>query len=492
MKPSGIGGQAVIEGIMMRNRDVYAVAVRKPNKEIEIKREKNSMFTEKYKFLNFPIVRGVFNFVDSLVMGIKTLTYSSSFYEDEEDSKDTKVDEVGRKIFKDRFEAVVMAATVLFSIALAVAIFMVLPYLISRLLSNIIVSKTVLNLVEGIIRIAIFIVYMLLISLMKDIKRVFMYHGAEHKCINCIENGLELNVANVRKSSREHKRCGTSFMLLVMFVSVVFFIFIHLENPVLQVVVRLLLVPVIAGVSYEIIRFAGRNDNAFVNIISKPGMWMQKLSTKEPDDDMIEVAIKAVEAVFDWRDFLAKYDTLEDYPCAKKTKPAASGADVADISEASSRKIKVKRSGADSALKTAKADKAGKADMDKTGKRISMAPAGGTVSESVPAGDKDRKTGPVQEEAKAARPAQAKAVERELKEARREMCIARMEEELTKANYDALPDALADSLEEENSQSEHASSMDAAKGNSNPLAEHTEEFVMDIPTFKKRDKKNKK
>ncbi len=484
MKPSGIGGQAVIEGIMMRNRDVYAVAVRKPNKEIEIKREKTSMFTEKYKFLNFPIIRGVFNFVDSLVMGIKTLTYSSSFYEDEGDSKDTRVDEVGRKIFKDRFEAVVMAATVLFSIALAVAIFMVLPYLISRLLSNIIVSKTVLNLVEGIIRIAIFIVYMLLISLMKDIKRVFMYHGAEHKCINCIENGLELNVANVRKSSREHKRCGTSFMLLVMFVSVVFFIFIHLENPVLQVVVRLLLVPVIAGVSYEIIRFAGRNDNVFVNIISKPGMWMQKLSTKEPDDDMIEVAIKAVEAVFDWRDFLAKYDTLDDYPCAKKAKPAADGADMEDISE-SSRKIKVKRAGADSALKASKADKAGKADINK-GKIT------GKVSEFVPAEDKEKTAEPKQEEAKAARPAQAKAVERELKEARREMCIARMEEELTKANYDALPDALADSLEEENSQSEHASSKDASKGNDDLPAEYTEEFVMDIPTFKKRDKKNKK
>ncbi|MGN0481445.1 MAG: DUF1385 domain-containing protein, partial [Lachnospiraceae bacterium] len=206
MKPSGIGGQAVIEGIMMRNKDVYSVAVRKPDKEIEVKVEKTRMLTEKYKFLNFPVIRGVFNFVDSLVMGIKTLTYSSSFYEDEEEEKDTKADEVGKAVFKDRFESVLMALTVLVSIALAVGIFMVLPYFISRLLSNVIASKTILNLVEGIIRIIIFVVYMLLISLMNDIKRVFMYHGAEHKCINCIENGLELNVANVRKSSREHKR----------------------------------------------------------------------------------------------------------------------------------------------------------------------------------------------------------------------------------------------------------------------------------------------
>lgn len=447
MKPSGIGGQAVIEGIMMRNKDIYAVAVRKPDKEIEIKRSRASMLTEKYKFLNLPIIRGIFNFVDSLVLGIKTLTYSSSFYEDEEGTNNTKIDEVGSRIFKDRFESVVMALTVLVSIALAVGIFMVLPYMISRLLSNVIVSKTILNIVEGIIRIAIFIAYMLLISLMKDIRRVFMYHGAEHKCINCIENGLELNVANVRKSSREHKRCGTSFLLLVMFVSVVFFIFIHLGNPVLQIVVRLLLVPVIAGVSYEIIRYAGKNDNTFVKIISKPGMWLQRLSTKEPDDDMIEVAIKAVEAVFDWRKFLAEYDTLEDYPCSKNKKSE-------------------------------------KAETPEVAAEVSIAGQDRKVNESKPAKVSKTNAKP----AKTFKQVSEKDVERELKEARREMCIAQMEEELTRENYEALPDALYDGGED----SENSATDTFAAGKNTTLAEHAEEFVMDIPTFKKREKKNKK
>lgn len=446
MKPSGIGGQAVIEGIMMRNKDVYSVAVRKPDKEIEVKVEKTRMLTEKYKFLNFPVIRGVFNFVDSLVMGIKTLTYSSSFYEDEEEEKDTKADEVGKAVFKDRFESVLMALTVLVSIALAVGIFMVLPYFISRLLSNVIASKTILNLVEGIIRIIIFVVYMLLISLMNDIKRVFMYHGAEHKCINCIENGLELNVANVRKSSREHKRCGTSFMLLVMFISVIFFIFIHMDNAFWQVVVRLLLVPVIAGVSYEIIRWAGRHDNVFVNIISKPGMLLQKLSTKEPTDDMIEVAIAAVEAVFDWKTFLAKYDSLEDYPCSRKKQSLT--VDV-EQTEEGTRKVDVR------AARSLKRNNG---------------------FEQVNVSDKEEiiTKEPVRENIKTADV--SKAMEREFREARREICIARMEEELTRENYDSLPDALDDA-------------DNTTAGNSDPLAEETEQFAMDIPTFKKRDRK---
>jgi len=307
MKPSGIGGQAVIEGIMMRNKDVYSVAVRKPDNEIVVIKKENKLLTQKYKILNFPIIRGVINFVESLVVGTSTLTYSASFYEDPQEQKPTHVDKFAKVVFKDKLESVVMAVTVLISIAFAVGLFMIAPYYISRTLSNYIPSKGVLNLVEGLIRVFIFIIYILLISLMKDIQRVYMYHGAEHKCINCIEHGLVLNVENVRKSSRLHKRCGTSFLFFVMFISVIFFIFIRVSNPFGQIAIRLVLVPIIAGVSYEIIRWAGKSDNIVVKIISKPGMWLQALTTREPDDDMIEVAIRAVEEVFDWKKFLEEY-----------------------------------------------------------------------------------------------------------------------------------------------------------------------------------------
>jgi len=307
MKPSGIGGQAVIEGIMMRNKDVYSVAVRKPDNEIVVIKKDNKLLTQKYMILNLPIIRGVINFVESLVVGTSTLTYSASFYEDPQEQKPTHVDKFAKAIFKDKLESVVMAITVLISIAFAVGLFMISPYYISRLLSNYIPSKGVLNLVEGLVRVFIFIIYIMLISLMKDIRRVYMYHGAEHKCINCIEHGLELNVENVRKSSKLHKRCGTSFLFFVMFISVIFFIFIRVSNPFWQVAMRLILVPIIAGVSYEIIRWAGKSDALFVRIISRPGMWLQALTTREPDDDMIEVAIKAVEAVFDWKQFLKEY-----------------------------------------------------------------------------------------------------------------------------------------------------------------------------------------
>lgn len=308
MKPSGIGGQAVIEGIMMRNKDVYSVAVRKPDNEIEVMKKESKLLTEKHEWLNFPIIRGIFNFIDSLVLGMSTITYSASFYDEEpREMEPTPIDSAAKAVFKDKLDSILMAVTVLFSIAFAVVLFMLTPYFVSRLLSKIIVSKGALNLIEGLIRVAIFIGYILAISIMKDIKRVFMYHGAEHKCINCIENGLELNVDNVRISSRHHKRCGTSFLFFVMFVSIVFFIFISVDNPFWQIIIRLLLVPVIAGVSYELIRWAGRSESAFVNTISKPGMWLQSLTTREPDDDMIEVGIRAVEAVFDWKTFLKEY-----------------------------------------------------------------------------------------------------------------------------------------------------------------------------------------
>lgn len=307
MKPSGIGGQAVIEGIMMRNKDKYSIAVRKPDNDIEVTVRDCKVLTEKHKWMGYPIIRGVVSFIDSLVTGISTINYSASFYDDPEEQKKTKADEIGKSLFKDKLESVLMAFTVILSVFIAVGLFMLLPYFVSRLVKGYVASKTLLNFIEGLVRVAIFILYLLVISLMKDIKRTFMYHGAEHKCINCIENGARLTTENVMNSSRYHKRCGTSFLFIVMFISVVFFIFIRVDNTALQIVIRLLLVPVIAGVSYEFIRWAGKNDNGFTMVLSKPGMWLQKLTTREPDEDMVEVAIKAVEEVFDWKAFLEEY-----------------------------------------------------------------------------------------------------------------------------------------------------------------------------------------
>ena len=314
MKPSGIGGQAVIEGIMMRNKNKYSIAVRKPDNEIEVVVKESRDLTEKHQWLNFPIIRGIVSFVDSLVTGISTINYSASFYDDPAEQEKTKIDEVGKNILKDKFESVLMAVTVILSIFFAIGLFMVLPYLAARLVSKYIISKTLLNFIEGVVRLLIFVIYILLISMMKDIKRTFMYHGAEHKCINCIENGARLTPENVKNSSRYHKRCGTSFLFFVMFISIVFFIFIRVDNTALQILIRILLIPVIAGVSYEVIRWAGKNDNAFVRVLSKPGMWFQKLTTREPDMDMIEVAIRAVEEVFDWRQFIAEYYSEADNP----------------------------------------------------------------------------------------------------------------------------------------------------------------------------------
>lgn len=308
----GIGGQAVLEGIMMKNQDKYAVAVRKPNQEIEVKVDEYKSFCEGKKILSLPFIRGIFNFVDSMVLGIKTLMYSSEFYEEEEEvQEDTLADKAVKSVFKEKAEDVLMGLTVLFSVFFSVALFIVLPYLISEFMKNSleIRSNTALSVVEGVVRIVIFILYIVLISLMKDIKRTYMYHGAEHKCINCIEDGKELNVANVRTSSRLHRRCGTSFLFLVMFISIVAFILVSSLMPadvgkLFKIVVRLLLIPVIAGISYEVLRLAGKNDSLIVRMISAPGMALQKLTTKEPDDSMIEVAISAVEAVFDWKQYL--------------------------------------------------------------------------------------------------------------------------------------------------------------------------------------------
>ncbi len=298
MKYSGIGGQAVIEGVMMKNKDKYAVAVRKPDGEIEVKVDEVKGLSRKSPVFRAPIIRGMINFIDSLVMGMSTLTYSASFFEEDDDDKKKTPEE------KKKSDTIFSIVTVIISIVLAVGIFMVGPYYLSLLIGKYIKNDTVVILIEGVIRVAIFVGYVSLISLMKDIKRVYMYHGAEHKCINCIEHGLELNVENVRRSSKEHKRCGTSFMLIVMCISILVLMLVRFDSRVLRLLARIVLIPVIAGISYEILRFAGTHDNKFTNIMSKPGLLLQGLTTKEPDDDMIEVGIKSVEAVFDWREYL--------------------------------------------------------------------------------------------------------------------------------------------------------------------------------------------
>ena len=304
---SGIGGQAVLEGIMMKNGEQYAIAVRKPDGEIEVEVDTYHSVIHGSKLLKIPFVRGIFNFVDSLILGMKSLNFSSTFYEDE-DAKETVVDKALDKVSKDRAEKIFTTLVTVFSLVLAVGIFMVLPYFLTSLFQDYIRNASLMAIIEGVIRIVIFVLYVLAISLMKDIRRVYMYHGAEHKCIDCIEKGRPLTVRNVMRSSKQHKRCGTSFMLFVMFVSIILFFFIRVENPVYKVLLRIALIPVIAGISYEIIRLAGKSDNILVRLISAPGLMLQRLTTKEPDESMVEVAIAAVEAVFDWKKYL--YDTF--------------------------------------------------------------------------------------------------------------------------------------------------------------------------------------
>ena len=303
MKSSGIGGQAVMEGIMMRNGSEYSVAVRKENGEIEVKKETYKGVGSKCRLFRLPFIRGIFSFVDSLVLGMKSLNYSASlFMEDgEEEEEPGRFEKWLQEKFGDKAEKVIMDLTMVISIILAMGIFMVFPTWVSTLMKPLLGNGIWMALFEGVLRIAIFIAYVGLISLMPDIKRTYMYHGAEHKCINCIEHGLPLTVENVMKSSKEHKRCGTSFLLIVMVISILFFLVIRPETLWLRLVSRILLIPVIAGVSFEFLRLAGNSDNPVVNLLSKPGLMLQGRTTKEPDEKMAEVAICAVEAVFDWK-----------------------------------------------------------------------------------------------------------------------------------------------------------------------------------------------
>lgn len=299
MRYATIGGQAVIEGVMMRNGNDYAVAVRKPDQTIEVKKDQFIGLNARWHTKKIPIIRGVLSFIDSLVLGMSTLTYSASFFEDEEEAEKAKEKD-------SKPDAVFMGLTVALSVVIAVVLFMLTPFFISSLFGKVIKSPMALAVIEGLIRIAIFFIYIVAISQMKDIQRVFMYHGAEHKTINCIEHGAELTPENAAKYSRLHKRCGTSFLLIVMVVSIICFMFIRVDNMALKIVLRVILVPVIAGVSFEIIQWAGRSESCLVNIVSKPGLMLQKLTTREPDLEMLEVAIASIEAIYDWRQFQAE------------------------------------------------------------------------------------------------------------------------------------------------------------------------------------------
>ena len=299
-----IGGQAVIEGVMMKNMDRYAVSVRKPNGKIETKVEECLSFAEKHPLFQLPIFRGMVNFLESMVIGMKTLNYSASFYEDEEEQTESRTEQFLEKFLGEKAEKIIMGIVLVFSLAISIGLFMILPYIASEALGKLIQNEYAVLLMEGIIRIAIFLGYIVLISQMEDIKRVFMYHGAEHKTINCLEAGVPLTPENVDNFSRLHKRCGTSFIFIVMIISMVFFFFIRVDTIWLRIVLRLLFLPLVAGVSYEFIRLAGSSDHPLVQIFSKPGLALQRLTTKEPDHSMIEVAIASVEGVFDWREYL--------------------------------------------------------------------------------------------------------------------------------------------------------------------------------------------
>ena len=305
MKYSGIGGQAVLEGVMMRNQKNYAVAVRKPDGEIAVKKEEiPERSAQGAACRKIPFLRGVFAFVDSLTLGMKTLEYSASFLEEEEaktKSETAEKTEKEAKKEKKGAEDMTMLVSILLAAALCIGLFILLPMFLVSLLRPVIQSRFLISLLEGLLRVVIFLAYIAVISQLKDIKRVFMYHGAEHKCINCIEHGLPLDAEHVRASSREHRRCGTSFLLFVMLVSV--FVGIFLPKDVLwqRLVSRLVMLPVVMGISYEIIHWAGSTGSKLAEIMSQPGLWLQNFTTKEPEDAMIEVGIASVNAVFDWK-----------------------------------------------------------------------------------------------------------------------------------------------------------------------------------------------
>ena len=297
---TSIGGQADMEGVMMRGPYKTTVAVRKPDGEIEKKVEENGVKTRS-KFFRLPIVRGCVNFIDSLVIGMKALMFSAEFIDlEEEEESESKFDQWLERKFGDKIKDIVIYVAIAISLVMSVGLFMVLPTFLTRLVEAIPAIKPVTqshaftSIFEGVIRMAIFLVYMVLVSQMKDIRRVYEYHGAEHKTIACYEAGEELTVENVKKFPRFHPRCGTSFLLFVMIISIIIFTLLPKTGVILRVLMRLALLPVVAGLSYEVIKWAGRSKSKAVCTLSKPGLWLQKLTTREPDESQIEVAIESM------------------------------------------------------------------------------------------------------------------------------------------------------------------------------------------------------
>lgn len=297
MKKQAVGGQAVIEGVMMQSKNKRAVAVRKSDGEIVVRKNKIKSWINEKNIDKIPFIRGSFVLIETMIEGIKSLNFSSEFFLDE--TEEDAFDRFISKIFKDKANDVMIAISMIFAFLLSVGLFILLPTAVGGVFSKLIDNDFLLNLVEGIIRIAILFAYIVLISKSKDIERVFQYHGAEHKSIHCYESGQELTVENTRKFTRLHPRCGTNFLFIVMFTSIILFSFFGWPNPILRVVMRIVCIPIVAGISYEIIRFLGKYNNKLTKIVAYPGMMLQNFTTKEPDDKQIEVAIAALKAVID-------------------------------------------------------------------------------------------------------------------------------------------------------------------------------------------------
>ncbi|MCI8992196.1 MAG: DUF1385 domain-containing protein [Eubacterium sp.] len=326
-----------MEGVMMKNKDQYAVAVRKEDGEIVVEKKEYKGICPAKAVQKIPIIRGVINFIDSMCLGISSLAFSAQFFEEEPKKEEKKPKQTEKELSgaertkdcskkvsgdpghkNELKEKAVVGGTVAFSLLIAIVIFMLLPFYLSQFLGRMIDSDTVVSVIEGILRLAVFFAYILFISRLEDIQRVFMYHGAEHKCINCIEHGFDLTVENVRNSGRQHKRCGTNFLFIVIIITVICFIFIQTDSHLMKLLYRIILIPIVAGVSYECIRIAGKYDNAFIDLVNKPGMLLQKLTTREPDDSMIEVGIASVEAVFDWRKYLEETEEEQENAAKKQ------------------------------------------------------------------------------------------------------------------------------------------------------------------------------
>lgn len=296
MKKQSVGGQAVIEGVMMQSKNKRAIAVRKSNGEIVVEKKKIKSWVSEKNIDKIPFIRGAFILIDTMIEGIKSLNFSSDFFLDEEEEEGV-LDKLINKVFKDKANDVIIGISLVLGLLLATVLFVITPTIIGGFFSNIIESKLALNLAEGVTRLCILFLYIVLISRNKDIQRVFQYHGAEHKAIYCYENDLELTVENARQFTTLHPRCGTNFLFIVMFTSIILFSFFGWPNPLIRITMRILCVPIVAGISYEIIKLLGKYDNIITKTVSYPGMMLQKFTTKEPDDKQLEVALKALKSV---------------------------------------------------------------------------------------------------------------------------------------------------------------------------------------------------